>query len=504
MFKHPRSKYGLIILIATVFILSIYSSTFAKKDSDYPITTPVNDEVTRTISPNVGWVQSKLMLTYSFNVEKILTEVKGPNLNSYELVEWDAEIIEKIPKEFTVPENKDLPEGFTFNSDTRELKGKVSIECGKKKAGVDVKCKDLSTNQLLTVVSIPLIATTPGEFKFNTGNYIYSFYADHAGQGTTKHDRAIDDNPGTFSSQKVTIKGVSLTIPKTLTLYVGESASVNAQASGSVDPSNLKWESDNDNMIGLKSNGTTVSISPKTVGETTIRATYTYPNGYVVKSNDLKVMVKLPDLALNPKPNELWVYQDAEGTLIKQSVTITLDQTKLDGSKLSGPLGVDWTSSSTALSVSETGVNVATVRAEHGSQGGVTILGELTDYPGQSKRTLIDVKEYPQLISTPNVILYMSDSPYSYGKQITFYPDTANVTGYGLTVLEGTDVLRIEQGELKLLKPGLAKVGLVTQDVSTSFPNGGGPEPISQYFYVQVKDGTDPNPGVDTPAGDFY
>ncbi|WP_214695294.1 hypothetical protein [Exiguobacterium sp. s160] len=504
MFKHPRSKYGLIILIATVFILSIYSSTFAKKDSDYPITTPVNDEVTRTISPSVGWVQSKIMLTYSFNVEKILTEVKGPNLNSYELVEWDAEFVEKIPKEFTVPDNRDLPEGFTFNSDTRELKGKVSIECGKKKAGVDVKCKDLSTSQLLTVVSIPLIATTPGEFTFNTGNYMYSFYADHAGQGTTKHDRTIDDNPGTFSSQKVTIKGVSLTIPKTLTLYVGESASVNAQASGSIDFSKLKWESDKDNIIGLKSNGANVAISPKTVGETTIRATYTYPNGHVVKSNDLKVIVKLPDLALNPKPNELWVYQDAQGTLIKQSVSLTLDQTKLDGPKLSAPLGVDWTSSSTALSVSETGTNVATVRAEHGSQGGVTILGKLTDYPGQSKSTLIDVKEYPQLISTPNVILYMSDSPYSYSKQITFYPDTANVTGYGLTVLEGTDVLTIDQGELKLLKPGLAKVGLVTQDVSASFPNGGGPEPISQYFYVQVKDGTDPNPGVDTPAGDFY
>ncbi|MCA0979702.1 hypothetical protein [Exiguobacterium aestuarii] len=307
-----------------------------------------------------------------------------------------------------------------------------------------------------------------------------------------------------LSSKTVTVKGTTLTVPNTLTLYVGEGASTNVDATGDIDSSNLKWESDNDGIVGLKSNGTTVSIFPKIVGETTIRATYTYPNGYVVKSNDLKVVVKLPDLSLIPKPNELWVYQDAQGTLVKQSASITLDQTKLDGSKLSGPLGVDWTSSSTALSVSKTGTNVATVRAEHGSQGSVTILGKLTDYPGQSKSTLIDVKEYPQLISTPNVILYMSDSPYSYSKQITFYPDTANVTGYGLKVLEGIDVLKVEQGELKLLKPGLAKVGLVTQDVSASFPNGGGPEPISQYFYVQVKDGTDPNPGVDTPAGDFY
>lgn len=506
MFKHPRSKYGLIILIAAVFILSIYSSTFAKKDSDYPITTPVNGEVIRTISPDEDWVQSIFTLTYTFDLQKILNEVKGrPSLNSYQLIKWNAEIVEKIPKEFTVPDNKDLPEGFAFNKETRELTGKFSLECMKEKGKNDNKCnKVLNKNSLISEFSIPLTATTPGTFTFNSGKFAYTFYAEHSGQGTTKHDRDINGSPGTLSSKTVTVKGTTLTVPNTLTLYVGEEASTNVDATGTIDSSKVRWESDNDGIVGLKSNGTTVSISPKTVGETTIRATYTYPNGYIVESNDLKVIVKLPDLALNPKPNELWVYQDAQGTLVKQSASITLDQTKLDGSKLSGPLGVDWTSSSTALSVSKTGTNVATVRAEHGSQGGVTILGKLTDYPGQSKSTLIDVKEYPQLISTPNVILYMSDSPYSYSKQITFYPDTANVTGYGLTVLEGTDVLTIEQGELKLLKPGLAKVGLVTQDVSASFPNGGGPEPISQYFYVQVKDGTDPNPGVDTPAGDFY
>lgn len=508
MFKHPRSKYGLIILIATVFILSIYSSTFAKKDSDYPITTPIYDEVKRTISPDEDWVQSTFVLTYSFDLKKILNQIigpnqKGPDIHSYKVIVWDVEFVETIPKEFTVPKDSDLPRGITFDKVTRELTGKFSVECEKVQGKLE--CNNaLKMEALAATVSIPLVATTPGKFTFNSGEYLYSFYAEHAGQGTTKHDRTLTDDPGTFSPEIVMVKGTTLTVPNTLTLYVGEGASTNVDATGTIDSSKVKWESDNNGIVGLQSNGTTVSITPKMVGETLIRATYTYPNGYVVKSNDLKVMVKLPDLALNPKPNELWVYQDAEGTLIKQSVTITLDQTKLDGSKLSGPLGVDWTSSSTALSVSETGVNVATVRAEHGSQGGVTILGELTDYPGQSKRTLIDVKEYPQLISTPNVILYMSDSPYSYGKQITFYPDTANVTGYGLTVLEGTDVLRIEQGELKLLKPGLAKVGLVTQDVSTSFPNGGGPEPISQYFYVQVKDGTDPNPGVDTPAGDFY
>ncbi|MCT4785241.1 hypothetical protein ACFQO8_09395 [Exiguobacterium aestuarii] len=513
MFKHPRSKYGLIILIATVFILSIYSFSFATNNNDDAITLPVNGEVTRTISPDEDWVQSTFTLTYSLNLENILSQVKGPkkngqkgpSLNSYKLIQWNVKIVEKIPKEFTVPDDIDLPKGFAFNKNTRELTGEFSLECAKKNGSNENKCNKVLKNESLTSdFSIPLIATTPGTFTFDTGKYAYSFYAEHSGKGTTKHDRDINGSPGTFSPEIVTVKGTTLTVPNTLTLYVGEGASTNVDATGTIDSSQVKWESDNNGIVGLQSNGTTVSITPKMVGETLIRATYTYPNGYVVKSNNLKVMVKLPDLALNPKPNELWVYQDAEGTLIKQSVTITLDQTKLDGSKLSGPLEVDWTSSSTALSVSETGVNVATVRAEHGSQGGVTILGELTDYPGQSKRTLIDVKEYPQLISTPNVILYMSDSPYSYGKQITFYPDTANVTGYGLTVLEGTDVLRIEQGELKLLKPGLAKVGLVTQDVSASFPNGGGPEPISQYFYVQVKDGTDPNPGIDTPAGDFY
>lgn len=513
MFKHPRSKYGLIILIATVFILSIYSFSFAKNNNDDAITLPVNGEVTRTISPNEDWVQSKFTLTYSLNLENILSQVKGPkkngqkgpSLNSYKLIQWNVEIVEKIPKEFTVPENIDLPEGFAFNKNTRELTGEFSLECVKENGNNENKCNKVLKNESLTSdFSIPLIATTPGEFTFDTGKYAYSFYAEHSGNGTTKHDRDINGSPGTLSSKTVTVKGTTLTVPNTLTLYVGEEASMNVDATGTIDPSNLKWESDNDNIIGLKSNGTTVSISPKTVGETTIRATYTYPNGYVVKSNDLKVMVKLPDLALNPKPNELWVYQDTQGNLIQQSVTITLDQTKSDGATLVKPLPVDWTSASSALTVTGGDSNVATIRAEHGSQGGVAILGKLKGYSEQSKQTLINVKEYPQSIKTPNVILYMSDSPYSYSEQINFYPDTANVTGYGLTVLEGTDVITVEQGELKLFKPGLAKVGIVTQDVSASFPEGKGPKPISQFFYVQVKDGTDPNPGVDTPAGDFY
>lgn len=506
MFKHPRSKYGLIILIAAVFILSIYSSTFAKKDSDYPITTPVNGEVIRTISPDEDWVQSIFTLTYTFDLQKILNEVKGrPSLNSYELIQWNAEIVEKIPKEFTVPDNKDLPEGFAFNKETRELTGKFSLECMKEKGKNDNKCnKVLNKNSLISEFSIPLTATTPGTFTFNTGKYAYSFYAEHSGQGTTKHDRDINGSPGTFLSESVTVKGTTLTVPKTLTLYIGETASVKVDATGTIDSTKVKWESDQDGVVELKEDETTVSITPKTVGETSIRATYTYPNGHVVKSNDLKVIVKLPNLSLNPNPNELWVYQDTQGNLIQQSVVITLNQTKSDGTTLVKPLPVDWTSASSALTVTGGDSNVATIRAEHGSQGGVAILGKLKGYSEQSKQTLINVKEYPQSIKTPNVILYMSDSPYSYSEQINFYPDTANVTGYGLTVLEGTDVLTVEQGELKLLKPGLAKVGLVTQDVSASFPNGKGPEPISQFFYVQVKDGTDPNPGVDTPVGDFY
>ncbi|MGY0205081.1 hypothetical protein ACW7EJ_16695, partial [Acinetobacter soli] len=57
--------------------------------------------------------------------------------------------------------------------------------------------------------------------------------------------------------------------------------------------------------------------------------------------------------------------------------------------------------------------------------------------------------------------LYMTDSPYSY--PVKFWPETANVTGYGLTVLEGTDVMTAKDGVLTLLKPGIAKVGLVTE-----------------------------------------
>ncbi|RHB50537.1 hypothetical protein [Exiguobacterium sp. AM39-5BH] len=509
MKRQLRSKYGLVIIVGMLMISIAYSTAFAKKIEIEQSASPIIGEVKRTISPITGWVGSEFTLTYTFDLNMILNTVddsgkksKGPDMNSYALIEWDAEFVETIPVGFDVPKDVNLPEGFHFDRDKRTLTGNINIVCGKKKAGIEKKCNDLQENEIIQSFSIPLSAKEPGSYSFDTGKYKYTFYADHAGQGSIKHNRSYENNPGALSTEVVTVKGIDITIPNNLTLYVGEETPLRAKFSpDSVSDSAISWEVVDSDILKLKTNEKgSATIEAKKVGETIVRATYKYPNGYIAKSNDLRVDVKLPKLTVTPETTKLWVYLK-DGEIVKQTKTLTLNQFKDDNSAIAKQLNATWTSNSSAISLSPDGAAVV-VQAEHGSQGNVEIVGQLADFSEHSKTASVYVNEYPQKVSTPNVVLYMSQSPYTY--PVKFWPETANVTGYGLTVLEGTDVMTAKDGVLTLLKPGIAKIILVTEDVSKSFERGEGPKVISQTFYVRVKAGTDPNPGTEDPSGDFY
>lgn len=503
MRKQLRSKYGILILFVFLLASAIITKSFASQQNLTSTTNPLTGEITRTISPDTEVVGSVFKLTYTFDLEQVLTQISGPNLNSYELIQWQAELVEVIPEGFDVlfP----LPEEATYDANTRELKASLDFECGKKNSGAAITCNNETTNKKPSIV-IELLGHTPGDYSFGEGKFEYNFYADHAGQGagSVKHDRTYEGNPGLLGTNIATVKGLVLELPESLTLYMNELDSIEAKLSSTIpDNVSIDWEVADDNILQLtKETDTSMELKAIGIGETEVRATYTYPNGFTVRSNALRVTTKLPMLSFVPEPDELWVYKNSDGDMINQTADVALEQSKVDGVLLLDRLGVSWKSGSSALSVVSTGLHTATIQAQHGSAQSVQITGALTDYIDQSKSVLIRVNEYPQLVSTPNVILYMSDSPYAY--PVSFWPETANVTGYGLTVLEGMDVLQVDGDKLILSKPGLAKVGLVTEDVSASFPEGEGPEPISQTFYVQVKDGTDPNPGTENPTGDFY
>lgn len=505
MSKQPRpKKYVLIAMFGIALTAILYSSAFADTWLETYAAKSIPDkfegEITRTISPPEGLIGSTFTMTYLFSLEEIFNRDKGPNINAYNYVDWEAQIEEKIPNGFS-PVGP-LPTGWEFNQTSRILKGKIEIFCGKPKSGAEIKCNDYAkqSNVSETIV-IKLMGNEPGTFNFSEGKFAYSLEADHAGK-TAKHDRTFTGNPGSLNTQPVVVKGLTLKLPSSTTIYMNDTKSIEAELSSHIPSNvNLDWVVEHSNIVTLQSgSATSTGLKAVGVGETIVRATYKYPNGFVAKSNDLKVTVKLPNLTLTPDPKELWVYPK-DGSVVRQTATLTLNQLKDDQSSVDNKLGVSWTSNSNALRLTPNGTSV-TVEAQHGSDGNVQVVGALTGYSGQSKTALINVKEYPQKVSTPNVVLYMSQSPYAY--PVKFFPTTANVTGYGLTVLEGTDVIKIENNTLTLVKPGLAKIGLVTEDVSRSFPNGDGPTPIAQEFYVQVKPGTDPNPGTEEMSGDFY
>lgn len=507
MKRQLRSKYGFLIVIGMVLLLFAYTSTFANNQG-IVLKNPISDELERKVTPDAVLVGEKVKLEYRFALNNVLDFEKGPNINSYKYVEWAVTINETIPEGFEVNKAEVEKKGLVYSSATRSLTGTVEIMCGKKNLGLE-SCNEYKNEAFYDSLTLELTATKPGTFQFTNGRFSYSLEADHAGNGngSVKHDRSISDPGSKLPSSTVTVEALNIKLPSELNLYLNETGNVNAEIATvkAKMPSTvtLKWSIVNPEVV-KQTNAAKQSLSVEAlkVGTTTIQAVYVHSNGYESKSQPVTVKVRLPDLAIDSTEKVLWVYQNKSGSLVKQQAVLNLTQLIGDNQVVNNPFDATWAVNSTALSIVSSQNSTATVQAEHGSTGNVSVIAALTKYPGQTETSLIEVKEYPQRVATPNVVLYMSDSPYEY--PVKFWPETANVTGYGLTVLEGKDVLKAENGVLTLAKPGIAKVGLVTQDVSASFEAGEGPEVISQTFYVQVKEGADPNPGTAEPSTDFY
>lgn len=522
MKRQLRSKYGFLIVIGMVLLLFAYTSTFANNgrgngkgnggsngnNQGIVFQTKIEDEAIRTVTPEAVLIGDSFDLTYDLSLNNILDFEKGPNINSYKYVEWAVKVEEKIPQGLTVVIPTSDVHNLKFDEGTRLLTGTINIMCGKKNTGLE-SCNDYKNAAFSDLITVKLIAEKPGSYTFENGRYAYLLEADHSGNGSgaQKHNRSFTDAGSGFTKTTVTVEELKINVPSETTIYLGNSKTVEANLStvkAAIPPNaKLTWEIDKSSFVN-QTNSTNQSVTLKALdaGEATVKAVYEYANGQKVKSNDMKVVVKLPDLSLTTNDQELWVYKNEAGTLVKQQTLLTLEQLVEDKQALANSLAVTWNADSSALKILSSQNTSATVQAEHGSTSNVSVVAKLKDYIGQTMPVLINVKEYPQKVSTPNVILYMTDSPYSY--PVKFWPETANVTGYGLTVLEGTDVMTAKDGVLTLLKPGIAKIGLVTEDVSASFKAGEGPKIISQTFYVRVKAGTDPNPGTEDPSGDFY
>ncbi|WP_214797109.1 hypothetical protein [Exiguobacterium sp. s5] len=529
MKRQLRSKYGFLIVVGMILLLFAYTSTFANNGNGrgngnnnnngnngngngnkqgIVFQTDIKDETIRTVTPEAVLVGDSFDLTYDLSLNNILDFTNGPNINSYKYVEWAVTIEETIPEGLSAVVTPSTAHNLNFDPKTRLLTGTINVLCGKKNSGLE-SCNEYKNAAFSDLITIKLIAEKPGSYTFENGRYAYSLEADHSGNGSgaQKHDRFFTDEGSGFTKTTVTVEELNINVPTETTIYLGNSKTIEANLStvkAAIPPNaKLTWEIDQTGFVNqTKSTNQSVTLKALDAGEATVKAVYEYANGQKVKSNDMKVVVKLPDLSLTTNDQELWVYKNESGTLVKQQALLTLEQLVEDKRALTNPLAVTWDVDSTALKILSSQNTSATVQAEHGSTSNVSVIAKLKDYIGQTMPVLINVKEYPQKVSTPNVILYMTDSPYSY--PVKFWPETANVTGYGLTVLEGTDVMTAKDGVLTLLKPGIAKVGLVTEDVSASFKAGEGPKIISQTFYVRVKAGTDPNPGTEDPSGDFY
>lgn len=515
MKRQLRSKYGFLIVIGMVLLLFAYTSTLADNDNkDIKKKQNIKNEVVRSITPDAVLVGETVTVEYRLAMNNIIDFKEGPNINSYERVQWSLNFNEKIPDGLSVESVSVKAEGnqtqtLKYDSNTRMLAGKVNVTCGKQNLGLPSCSKHYDSESFYETVTIKLKADKSGTYNFTNGTISYSLIADHSGNGhgSVKHDRAINLTTDQIGDSLLLAEELNIQLPSELELYLNDSGTVNAKLSTTKatipKDAKLEWEIVNPKIVKeIGAANQSLSVKALEVGTTTIQAVYVHSNKYESKSQPVTVKVKLPELAIGTSKEVLWVYQNKAGTLVKQQAVLNLTQLVEDGQSVKSPFDATWDVNSTALSIVSSQNSSATVQAEHGSTGNVSVIASLIEYPGQTKTSLIEVKEYPQRVSTPNVVLYMSDSPYEY--PVKFWPETSNVTGYGLTVLEGTDVMTEKDGVLTLLKPGIAKIGLVTEKVDSFFPNGDGPEIISQTFYVRVKEGTDPNPGKEEPVTDFY
>lgn len=512
MKRQLRSKYGFLIMVGMVLLLFAYTTTWAKNDDkDIKTKEDITNEVIREISSEAVLVGDTVTVEYRLSLNNIIDFEKGPNINSYKTVQWSLDFNEKIPdglnvESVSVDENSTVSHTLEYNSSSRTLAGKVNVICGKDSLP---SCNNHFTETFYEKVIVKLIAEKPGTYKFNSGAINYSLTADHSGNGhgSVKHNRSINLTSDQIGDSLLLVEELNIQLPSELELYLNDTGNLNAElstAKATIPPNiELDWEIVNTDIVKKTSAANqSLSVEALEVGTTTIQAVYVHNNNYESKSQPMTVKVKLPNLAIDSTDKVLWVYQDKSGSLVKQQAVLNLTQLVEDDKVVSNPFDATWEVKSTALSLVSSQNSSATVQAEHGSTGNVSVIASLVKYPGQTNTSLIEVKEYPQRVATPNVVLYMSNSPYEY--PVKFWPETSNVTEYGLTVLEGTDVLKVKDGVLTLLKPGIAKIGLVTENVDRFFPKGDGPEVISQTFYVRVKEGINPNPGTAEPAIDFY
>lgn len=515
MKRQLRSKYGFLIVVGMILLLFAYTTTWAKNDDkDIKKKEDITNEVTREISSEAVLVGDTVTVEYRLSLNNIIDFADGPSINSYKIVQWSLNVDEKIPDGLNVESisiNKDSTVSHTlkFDSSSRTLAGKVNVTCGKSNLGLPSCSKHYDSETFYETVTIKLKADKPGTYKFNSGAINYSLTADHSGNGhgSVKHNRAINLTSDQIGDSLLLVEELNIQLPSELELYLNDTGNLNAElstAKATIPPNiELDWEIVNTDIVKKTSAANqSLSVEALEVGTTTIQAVYVHNNNYESKSQPMTVKVKLPNLAIDSTDKVLWVYQDKSGSLVKQQAVLNLTQLVEDDKVVNNPFDATWEVKSTALSLVSSQNSSATVQAEHGSTGNVSVIASLVKYPGQTNTSLIEVKEYPQRVATPNVVLYMSNSPYEY--PVKFWPETSNVTEYELTVLEGTDVLKVKDGVLTLLKPGIAKIGLVTENVDRFFPKGDGPEVISQTFYVRVKEGIDPNPGTAEPAIDFY
>lgn len=505
MSKYMNFKKPFVwIAVCVAFIISVSALSFMNVfSSGNEITTSSTgrDEIKHTISPESEWVGSEFKISYTFDTPEMLQVLNGRSLDTYSYVIWNAIIEETIPVGFIVPTI--LPEGFAFDVSSRKLTGRVTMACGKQSSGLTDGCKSFASTGAVKTISISLYATKIGEFKFDTGKYGYTFLAEHLGNATN-HSRDLYLSPGLLAPMTITVKGANLIIPTFSTVFVKDDTTITATLDGELpDGAYLRWEVETPYILQRKtSTNTSLSVEATDVGKSVLRATYTYPSGFIGKSNDLLLTTKLPNISLNPVTNELWVYMNEEGDLIQQSTILTVNQVRDDGTETDNKFDTVWRTNSNDIEIYPDGGQTASVQAKFGGEGSVFVTGALEGYPSHSQTLPFLVKEYPQNISTPNVVLYMDDDPYTY--PILFYPETTNVTGYTMTVLEGRGVVRVEEGALRLLKPGFARIEVSTEDVRSLFPNGDGPNQIVRKFYVQVRSGNNPPPETDLINGDFY
>ncbi|WP_396129487.1 hypothetical protein [Exiguobacterium mexicanum] len=408
MKRQLRFKYGFLIVIGMVLLLFAYTSTFANNgrgngkgnggsngnNQGIVFQTTIEDEAIRTITPEAVLIGDSFDLTYDLSLNNILDFEKGPNINSYKYVEWAVKVEETIPVGLTVVKSTIDKYNLNFDSTTRRLTGTINIMCGKKNTGLE-SCNEYKNAAFSDLITVKLIADKPGSYTFDSGRYAYSLEADHSGNGSgaKKHDRSFTDAGSGFTKTTVTVEELNINVPNEATIYLGNSKTVaaNLSTAKAAIPQNAKltWELDKASFVS-QTNQTNQSVTLKALdpGETTVKAVYEYANGQKVKSNDMKVVVKLPDLSLSTNDKELWVYKNEAGTLVKQQTLVTLQQLVEDKQALANPLAVTWNVDSTALKLLSSQNTSATVQAEHGSTSNISVVAKLKDYIGQTMPVL--------------------------------------------------------------------------------------------------------------------